>query len=474
VRIALNTSTTRALTLEQAQRGIDFYEAVFKHTGDGRVFSASATADKVLAIQLPSGIYDTVLLAGTKTGTLLAWDYLPDQEVNTGTSRITYELKALDVAVNGPTNKVALEILDILNKVIGWDPVELPYPAPGGVTKDGLPYFILSPGRVSTGTITIGNFPDKAIFDTALVDDSKDTTFRDGLTAIVQMAAYDLVRLLGVYEKLTDDAEFLANAAEANEAFVDAAGRDRYIANAAAAEPVLAELADLTDWLATNVWESTFWGVGTALYYSSIQSYKQPAVKPAWGKAYTGFVLTYPSSALYMRNYADRLRNIGRAYTKAAGLSAGKTRYDEDLETEDAIADASSQYGNRNPTIISTSADLQEIFGLINTAITATSGLRLGSAGVGSRPAVIPFAGGYVDFDAGTVEFTLAPPQASGLTKLYFDFPFKPFGSSQANTWHIKEGIDNYVIDDGKGQGGSILLSIGGGGPIIIDSGSTP
>jgi hypothetical protein len=427
----------------------------------------------VLAIQLPSGTYQTVLLAGTETGTLLASAYIPVQGVSVDTPRITYDLKALDVAVNGPTNKAALEILNILNKHPD-DPVEPPYPAPGGVTKDGFPYFVLSPGRVSTGTITIGNFPNKAIFDTALVDDSGNTIFRDGLTDFAKMGAYDLVRLLGVYESLTRDAESFANAAEANKEFGDAAGRDRYIAGAAAAEPVLAELADLTDWLGSNVYVATIGGVSGALSSASTQDYAQPAVKPAWGKALAGLVLQYPLYSQDMYDYATRLRNLGQAYTKAAGLSAGKTAYNGDAETATAIAAASDLYGALDPPTISTSVKLQEVFSLINTAVTATSGLRLGSAGVGSRPAVIPFAGGYVDFDTGIVHFTLATPQASGLTKLYFDFAFKPFGSSSANTWHIKEGIDNYVIDDGKGRGGSILLSIGGGGPIIIDSGSTP
>jgi hypothetical protein len=425
------------------------------------MFSASATADKVLAIQLPPGTYQTVLLAGTKTGTLLASAYIPDQEVKADTPRITYDLKALDVAVNGSTNKAAL-----------FNEQDL---VPGGVTKDGLPYFNLSLGRVSTGTITIGNFPDPAIFAAALINDSGNTAFQGAITAIAKMGAYDLVRLDGVYESLTRDAVFLANAAEADKEFEDAAGRDRYIANATAAVPVLAELADVTAGFNKNETFMAVSGIYSPVQSASNQSYAQAGVKAAWGKVFTGVQgLKYPYLYGVLGDYANALRSVGQAYTKAAGLSAGKDTYSENDETKSAIETATTLYEGLSPPNISTFAELQAFFGLINTAVTATSGLRLGSAGVGSRPAVIPFAGGYVDFDTGIVHFTLATPQVSGLTKLYFDFAFKPFGSSSANTWHIKEGIDNYVIDDGKGQGGSILLSIGGEGSIIIDRGNTP
>jgi hypothetical protein len=75
----------------------------------------------------------------------------------------------------------------------------------------------------------------------------------------------------------------------------------------------------------------------------------------------------------------------------------------------------------------------------------------------------------------GTIDFSIAATSATGLSKLYFDIPFYAFGQSgKGSQWRIKNGLDNFYLDDGNNTGGSILLSVGGPIPIdvTIDPGS--
>jgi hypothetical protein len=420
------------------------------------------------------------LLAGTFGGTLLASAYKTSEHVTAATTKITYELKALNVAVNGPTNKAQFT-----------DP-ELP--SPSGNTKDGFPYFVLPTGSVSIGTITIGNFPDAAILPGSFAGDTtKDDFYKDDspptgvLPALATFGELDLVRLLTAYTTATAKAGEFGTAAEGNVSgsspLTDAAA---YTAAAQGAAAAYEEAADLLSQLNTGAPATAIGTLRTALTAVSGGSlFGNVAANAAWVTANSAFSATtltpdFTATGSDWSDLIDQLKAAGVAYTNAADAVAAGTA----TKSDDAvIAAATTAKGNVDLTSVEYPPvqKLREAFAAANNAIAVTSGLTMGSLGVASTgnqpPVVLPFAGGFVSASGGTgtVTFVLGTPGISGLSKLYFDFAFKPFGSSAANTWHIKEGLDNYLVDNGKAEGGSILLSIGSApsGIIIIGNGPT-
>jgi hypothetical protein len=487
VRIPTNAATgARALTLAQAQIGIDFYEVVFKRTdpADGRIYVASATKDKVLTIQLPPATYATVLLAGTSTGTLLASAYKASQLVESNTKTIPYDLLALDVAVNAPTNKVAFTT-----------PV---LPSPSGRTKDGSPYFSLPEGAAGAGTITIGNFPNSAIFDTVIAGDS--AKINSALVpAFGTFGALDLVRLLTAYKALQPKAKAFSDAAEDAKNFDTEANAKIYLAAASGAGALYEEMASLADQIATADPVTTLGTLNSAITTAKdgSWSFDNPAATTAWGVVEAAFDNSsvsetagklWPvfSTTATWTTVAEDLAALGAAYiTAAAAIEGGNYTAANISAVNTATTTVTKLYTADTGTILlATSPDnLQAAFAAADAAITATTRVTMGSLGVDStggnpsgstQPIILPFAGGWVATATGTVNFALGTPSLSGLTKLYYEFAFKALGSSSANTWRIRDGLDNFYVDTGSNSGASILLSVGSAasdGIIIIKNG---
>jgi hypothetical protein len=494
VRIPVSVSTARALTVEQAQRGIDFYEVVFKHS-DGRIFIASETIDKTLSIQLPGGEYKTVLLAGTFGGTLLASAYQGSVTVDAATTKIAYELKALNVAVNGPVNKAEFQ-----------DP-ELP--SPSGTSKDGFPYFILPTGKTCSGVIVIGNFPDEAIFDPNLLADpvidplfNDNFPFKDAIEAVADFGTLDLLRLFTAYtaalakaESTVSGAEGFAVLAESGAAIGTLITASSYVANARGAAAAYEEMAELLGQIADADPEANFTAVQSAVNSAAALSYANPAAVTAWTTAKAAFASTEAGPTPPKDPFKDGFSVKADWNARKTQVAAAAAAYADAAVAVAALIEAGGSYSAPGAVATATAkktaitqavtypevAVLKAAFAAANNAITVTSGLTMGSLGVASTgnqpPVVLPFAGGSVVASPGMggIIFSVGTPRISGLSKLYFDFAFKPFGSSAANTWHIKEGLDNYLVDNGKAEGGSILLSIGSApsGIIIIGNGPT-
>jgi hypothetical protein len=483
VRIPTNAVGGRALTLEQAQGGIDFYEVVFKRA-DGRIYIASATKDKVLTVQLPSATYETVLLAGTSTGTLLASAYKAGFSVAADTKSIEYDLLALAVAVNDQTNKVAFTTPVITS--------------PSGRTKDGSPYFSLPEGAAGAGTITIGNFPAGAIFDPAINTDSSLTEVTAAVTALAVFGKLDLVRLLTAYDTIKTKAGDFSTAAENKKNFSDEPDAKAYLAAALEAGALYEEMASLAAQIVAADPVTALSTLNTAIVAADDKTFTNPAAETAWGvvkdafdnnsgsetagKLWPVFAATTAWTALQ-----EKVTAVGAAYIAAAEAVTAAIESGNYTAGNIPAVGAASASLEGSPTLEAAitaaafPANLQAAFAAADTAITATTRVTMGSLGVdstggnpsgSSQPIVLPFAGGRVD--SGVVKFDLGTPSLSGLTKLYYEFAFKAFGSSSANTWRIRDGLDNFYVDTGSNSGGSILLSVGaaaGDGIIIIKNG---
>lgn len=117
--------------------------------------------------------------------------------------------------------------------------------------------------------------------------------------------------------------------------------------------------------------------------------------------------------------------------------------------------------------------------GILSTIVVATGAtvdfrgiVSTSSGGVAPAPVTVPSVTGTLVPATGVVSFSFTAP-AAGLASLYFDIPFYPFsesdtGAQKASRWHIKNGLDNYFLDNGTGSGGGILLSFGGVIPVDV------
>jgi hypothetical protein len=459
VRIPVNTAA-RALTLELAQDSIDFCEVVFKHQ-DGRIFSASATKDNELSIVLPVGTYETVLLAGTyNSNTLLASAYKAGETVEPAKTRITYELKALNASVSN----VEIELEGHGSKYFL-----------DGTTSEGFPYFSsLAEQGVFTAAITIGNFPHAAIFDPVLTEDTKTAedgqlvlkeVFQDLLTGVAGFASHDILRVLAPFE--------------ADLAAVVAAGDYLWNGGALTINELesLEEVADGLDWSRVVSLKTSF----DNLLINELQpfitaakngDYANAAAAKAWEAAGSLFGALYYSEEMapweflndLIACHAQLFRDLGK--DGMGGGSFTQDFLDDWFGGEFGIWEAMRQ-GPVYPTV----AEVQAALTAIKAAVAATSGLSAGTLpgaveeAEEARSVTLPFAAGWVDLDGGpshgTVNVVFAAPAQTGFAKLYFDFAFKAFGGSQVHTWHIKQGLDDYAVDNGEGGGGSILLSVG-------------
>jgi hypothetical protein len=448
VRIPVNTAA-RALTAAQAQGGIDFCEVVFKHKEDGRIFSASATKDNELSIVLPVGTYETVLLAGIyNSNTLLASAYQDKVKVVIDTARIPYELKALDASVYN------VEI-----KEVGYD-TQAPFPL-DGMTSEGFPYFSsLGRGGCFAAAITIGNFLDAAIFDPVLKADREIEDFRDAIEKVVSYASQDILRVLAPFE--------------ADLAAIVAAG-DYFEGGGTLTDNELEALADLCPGLAGRIsllvdsFQNLLGGeknLQASIATAKDVNYANAAAAKAWEAAdfLSGALAYSPNEKVGDANktpwgfLAEAMAEYLRLFEKMKGGNS----WTSDRTAELASIRALMAQGPEYPSV----AELQAVFAAVKAAGAATSGLSAGSlpgAVEGARSVTLPFAAGWVDLDVPshvTVNVLFATPRQTGFAKLYFDFAFKAFGGSQVHTWHIKQGLDNYAVDDGTGRGGSILLSV--------------
>jgi hypothetical protein len=487
VRIPVNAAV-RALTLELARDSIDFYEVAFKHT-DGRTFSASATINRELSIVLPVGTYETVLLAGTyNSNTLLASAYEDSVDVDLDTTKITYKLKALDTSVN----KVEFKYYD-------YDIY-----ASTDTTPEGLPYIPLD-YYIWDGTITIGNFPHAAIFDPVLVKNNRlmdiyhfNNNFEDDL--YYRMAAASAASVIKEYDNLYRKASALAAKAEDLSSFNDASGADTYVEAARAAgykstelgmwsgaygelsQFVLNNMGGLEDIILINItWLSAI--------LDQINSSDSTAAAQAWTEAYNAFNVLIPSdpTEYWYRFYVthENLFPVGNAYREAIEAVDQDWSGSDIAEKIEATKTARKTFEDAFEALnLPTGEEFLVAAEKLRTAITVTTGVSVGSFDV--LLDVLPAAtildmGGYIDFAneqypdyddliaalkqgesiTPTVEFSLDTLYATeGYAAVYFDFAFKPFGSSRANTWHIKGGLNNRVIDDGSGIGGGILLKV--------------
>jgi hypothetical protein len=432
VRIPTSASATRALTLDQARGGIDFYEVIFKHP-DGRVFSASATKDKVLALQLPVATYTTVLLGGIKsTGVLLASDYITGYEILPTTTTIEYTLKALTV---GADADVAFTVPDI------------PVGDPSGY-ENGYPYFSLPSGSWGFGSTTISAFPNAAIFD-----EIHTTVFTDGVEAFEKVSK--LQNFVAEYEAGLIRAKGLSDYAESLKTYNGTAGAEAY---ADAATNAAAAYGDLT-------------GLITLINGLVIIGDDIAAINTATGKSIS---LTVPDTTTTLDG---RLSGVQTAYTNAATTA----RSDPVSTNNSNISTATSGKSTlESDTTFSgfTSASIQTQILEAGKEFAFLSPVKLGSLNADLQDSTeketlaLPFAFGYIDEMTSEINFILLTPPKFGFTKLYYDFNFKAFGDDKLNTWHVKEGLDNFVIDSGANNGGGILLKIGGAqsGYIIIDN----
>jgi hypothetical protein len=374
--------------------------------------------------------------------------------------------------------------------------------SPSGTSKDGFPYFILPTGETCNGVIVIGNFPHKDIFDPNLLADpaiesgENNLPFMNAIKAVADFGTLDLVRLFTAYttalakaESTVEDAEGFATLAESSASFQTAETASKYLAAARGAAAAYEEVAELLGQIAAADPATNFAAVHDTVGAAQELAYANPAAVTAWTTAKAAFANEEdgePFKAGFSEQADWEVRQgqvaaAAAAYADAAVavaalIDAGGISSDGIA----AIGTATTKKGNINQAVTYPEvAVIKAAFAAANNAIAVTSGLTMGSLGVASTgnqpPVVLPFAGGLVTAgsDMGGVIFTVGTPRISGLSKLYFDFAFKPFGSSAANTWHIKEGLDNYLVDNGKTEGGSILLSIGSApsGIIIIGNG---
>jgi hypothetical protein len=455
----------------QARSAIDFYEVVFvDNTAPDRVFSASAIKTGVLTLQLPAGkTYKTVLLAGSYTsGTLLAWAYHAAFEVTTSTREIPYELMALDAAVNGGTNKVAFTDPDLSE--------------PDGTAKDGSPYFLLDTNFAAAGSITVGNFPVAAVFDTAL-NDNNQADFQAVLEPLAKLAAVNdfnpVAAYAYAYDYLDEARMFEANLLNDNheitkEEMLAELGRKRDCFTAATETlAIVQQIVEL---------EPLVSAAKTAVAAAAAVDYANPAAKTAWNTANTAFTpLTFSASDKWstlettIQLMVDTVNEYIEELTTILGDDS-KFPFDVDNFTKRLpMVDAGNALWGAHDAVALPDVDVDAFASAIASAqkaITATtsffSSLGLESDGglIGVDPITPAFLGGYVTAPAssgspGTLNFFLTTPSKNGLTKLYYDIPFKAFGRSAQKQWHIKQGLENYLVDNGENNGGSILLSIG-------------
>jgi hypothetical protein len=461
IRIPAIANAARALTVEQARAAIDFYEVVFKHTVDGRLFTASATKDKVLSLQLPVGRYETVLLAGTKnSGTLLAAAYNADENIAPDTNAVYFSLKALEVAVNGEEEY----------KIEFDNP---PLTSPSGTTSEGFPYFLLPTETENiTGKITIGNFPPGAIFDPELFSNGRQPGVQEIVNALKNLNALDLS--FTAYEK------FFTEAKEASDKAETLVTQNRFSLYSEAALQASTAYSNLkTIFLGDDpevvggiagIIDDMKIAIGSLI--TAITNFAD--ADSAWTGVCQAFEdINYPTQG-ELTDAKDKAQTASEAYNEA-GTVVGRLGNGEgsNLNTISEVGAATTASNNVEWIELPSTKELQDAIALVNAAIPpVTSNVSMGYMGWGSvvdgaEPVTLAVTG-YVDIDNGVLEFTLTTGEKAGFTKLYFDFAFKAFGSSAVNTWHIKEGLENYFIDNGTNWGGSILLAIGR----LPDSGS--
>jgi hypothetical protein len=492
-----DTTTERALTVGQARSAIDFYEVTFKDS-DGRIFSASATRDKTLTIRLPAEkTYETVLLAGTYSGILLASAYRDSITVTANTKTIEYDLLALDSSVN--TVKFANDVSVSRSQTTG-----------------NLPYFDLTWDRMSSqhfvvGTITIGNFPDAAIFDPVLVANNSGEFYKcllsdsmEGMFICIfivdgrkNIEIYDTA--YNEFKKHSKDAADIAAGMDGKE------GEELRTAVAAyvAAANILIGSYEKLRAAVTTIQRGELWemmgearsGYGDRGGIEDIADKIDPAAYSAWQAALDAF----PAYANYTSNedhWAAFLKEVVHVVGEENGYggsypTAVDAINDED-DDEDLIAqveaaesireafesgdfqrqDAKEAFDGEFPVYPSL-REFDDVMTKVYAAITATTGVSMGSIGVlldGTPPATLPYMAGWFLFEEdddkpkvqnNALNFIIGQDDQYGFTKLYFDFSFKAFGSRSAFTWHINGGLDNYIIDDGKGMGGAILFRVG-------------
>jgi hypothetical protein len=409
--------------------GIDFYEVIFKRDSVGTIYSASATRDKVLSVQLPVGTYEAVLLAGIQsTGVLLASDYLSSVSIEENTPSVTFELVASKVAV---TTDVKFNGLSTSG------------------TQDGYPYFSLIEDAFAIGTISITDFPDINIFGTAFTA-SQTSEITSGLKAIPALEAG-----LGLLEK------YAVATADAVKAAADAKAVSTWSGDAGASL-TYAELVSDTK----EAYEDLS-GVIEDLITADIGS-QITLIKTAfssWGASLTAYPVTTTSADWgTLKNLVDdAISAYGTVYTEAYASGSGVA----DSSSVTSISTAESATNDVEAVIPtgSTPVEIRATYGDLADAVSANSPLTLSSlnidSGTGGDAIQLPIAVGGIDLESGDIIAILQTPAVSGFTKLYYNLAFQAYGEPSLKTWRIKEGLDNYYIDNGSNSGGSILLGIG-------------
>jgi hypothetical protein len=402
--------------VDQARIGIEVYEVVFKHA-DGRIFSASATKDKVISLQLPAANYEAVLLAGKSDGSILLASAYRDDIVISGTGQniVVFTLEAPKVSVDAD--------------VVFTDPT---IAAPSGTSQDGFPYFALDKSIWAKGTVTITDFPVVEIFD-GNFEDSPTNDFINGVEAVAKLnwgagfvAAYDSAKAAAITAA--------ADAETAKSAWTNT-GAD-YATAASAAKTAYETLSTAITNLVAAALETPL-----------------PIAVSAFGTSFSGISVNGSSALGTLQGLVN---TAATAYGVAAAGASGQG-------TATGEADAASTANTNVVYTAVTGSSATALKTAIDTALTddigAVSPLTLDSFGLDNKPL------GTLDYGTvpgtGTITFFFKTSAVDGLAKLYYNISVKAFGDASVRKWNLKGGLDNYNIDDGTNSGGSILLAIG-------------
>jgi hypothetical protein len=338
--------------------------------------------------------------------------------------------------------------------------------------------------KLYDGTITIGNFPDAAIFDPVLVANNRGefykyisivshTIVEFGIDGKRRFGNYDEVytELKVCSETVASIAEPLMDEDEIDSAAAYVAAGNMLLDLYVKLEVLVVDLDALylSDMVTDIMYESGTLKkieetINTATYYPAWQAVGNALEESIFyknnGDAWESFLSAVTPPVDAYRNALETIEQETESEgIKTAIVSAENVRIA--FETGDLF----------NYPVFK---EFDDIMAKVYAAITATTGVSMGSIGIGldgAPPVTLGYMAGWFLFEEdddklkvqnNTLNFIIGQDiDQYGFTKLYFDFAFKAFGSRSAFTWHINGGLDNYLIDDGKGMGGAILLKVG-------------